>query len=52
MRRGYGRKLRTLPREVSRTHGEDDSFDAPQRSKACREESAEAIVVPIQACLV
>ena len=33
-----------LSEEVSRRHGEDDSFDVPWRSNACREKSAEAIV--------
>ena len=33
-----------LSEEVSRTHGEDEVFDVPCRSKACREKSAEVIV--------
>jgi len=37
--RSHGRKVKMI-------------HDTPQRSKACREESAEAIVVLIQACLI
>ena len=33
-----------LSEEVSRTHCEDEVFDVPWRSKACREKSAEGIV--------
>ena len=40
-----------LSEEVLRTHGEDDVFDVPWRSKACREKSAEVIVPKARVCL-